>query len=258
MDNQSILKSFMVRDKLNPKIWELPNERFMSDPKGQVETMVPKVRERLLDIANQFVEFLDVPVFVDDVIMTGSLANYNWSNYSDVDLHIIVDFTQFPEEQIELFQKLFTLKKILFNTNHDITIKNFEVELYAQDEKEIHTSSGVYSVLYDEWITKPEKINVKVDNTVLMNKVKSWTEKIDEVIEDVKESNDLEKSKEIIDKLKKKLKDYRGEGLSGDGEFSYENLVFKFLRRNGYIEKLYNFEDKLIDKTLSLENSIDE
>lgn len=248
----------MVRDKLNPKIWELPNERFMSDPKGQVETMVPKVRERLLDIANQFVEFLDVPVFVDDVIMTGSLANYNWSNYSDVDLHIIVDFTQFPEEQIELFQKLFTLKKILFNTNHDITIKNFEVELYAQDEKEIHTSSGVYSVLYDEWITKPEKINVKVDNTVLMNKVKSWTEKIDEVIEDVKESNDLEKSKEIIDKLKKKLKDYRGEGLSGDGEFSYENLVFKFLRRNGYIEKLFNFEDKLIDKTLSLENSIEE
>ena len=248
----------MVRDKLNPKIWELPNERFMSDPKGQVETMVPKVRERLLDIANQFVEFLDVPVFVDDVIMTGSLANYNWSNYSDVDLHIIVDFTQFPEEQIELFQKLFTLKKILFNTNHDITIKNFEVELYAQDEKEIHTSSGVYSVLYDEWITKPEKINVKVDNTVLMNKVKSWTEKIDEVIEDVKESNDLEKSKEIIDKLKKKLKDYRGEGLSGDGEFSYENLVFKFLRRNGYIEKLYNFEDKLIDKSLSLENSVEE
>ena len=239
----------MVRDRLNPEIWLTSKKE---------SKMKPEIRERLLDIANQFVEFLDVPVFVDDVIMTGSLANYNWSNYSDVDLHIIVDFTQFPEEQIELFQKLFTLKKILFNTNHDITIKNFEVELYAQDEKEIHTSSGVYSVLYDEWITKPEKINVKVDNTVLMNKVKSWTEKIDEVIEDVKESNDLEKSKEIIDKLKKKLKDYRGEGLSGDGEFSYENLVFKFLRRNGYIEKLFNFEDKLIDKTLSLENSIDE
>ena len=248
----------MVRDKLNPDVWVLPNERFMSDPKGQVETMKPEIRERLLDIANQFVEFLDVPVFVDDIIMTGSLANYNWSNYSDVDLHIIVDFAQFPKEQIELFQKLFTLKKILFNTNHNITIKNFEVELYAQDEKEIHTSSGVYSVLFDEWITKPEKINVKIDNKVLMNKVKSWTEKIDEVIEDAEEGNNLEKSKEIIDKLKKKLKDYRGEGLSGDGEFSYENLVFKFLRRNGYIEKLYNFEDKLIDKSLSLENSIEE
>jgi hypothetical protein len=91
-----------------------------------------------------------------------------------------------------------------------------------------------------------------------MNKVKSWTEKIDEVIEDAEEGNDLKKSKEIIDKLKKKIKDYRGEGLSGDGEFSYENLVFKFLRRNGYIEKLYNFEDKLIDKSLSLENSVEE
>ena len=239
----------MVRDKLNPEIWLISKKE---------SKMKPEIRERLLDIANQFVEFLDVPVFVDDIIMTGSLANYNWSNYSDVDLHIIVDFTQFPKEQIELFQKLFTLKKILFNTNHNITIKNFEVELYAQDEKEIHTSSGVYSVLYDEWITKPEKINVKIDNKVLMNKVKSWTEKIDEVIEDAEEGNNLEKSKEIIDKLKKKLKDYRGEGLSGDGEFSYENLVFKFLRRNGYIEKLYNFEDKLIDKSLSLENSIEE
>ena len=239
----------MVRDKLNPEIWLISKKE---------SKMKPEIRERLLDIANQFVEFLDVPVFVDDIIMTGSLANYNWSNYSDVDLHIIVDFTQFPKEQIELFQKLFTLKKILFNTNHNITIKNFEVELYAQDEKEIHTSSGVYSVLFDEWITKPEKINVKIDNKVLMNKVKSWTEKIDEVIEDAEEGNDLEKSKEIIDKLKKKLKDYRGEGLSGDGEFSYENLVFKFLRRNGYIEKLYNFEDKLIDKSLSLENSIEE
>ena len=239
----------MVRDKLNPEIWLISKKE---------SKMKPEIRERLLDIANQFVEFLDVPVFVDDIIMTGSLANYNWSNYSDVDLHIIVDFTQFPKEQIELFQKLFTLKKILFNTNHNITIKNFEVELYAQDEKEIHTSSGVYSVLFDEWITKPEKINVKIDNKVLMNKVKSWTEKIDEVIEDAEEGNDLEKSKDIIDKLKKKLKDYRGEGLSGDGEFSYENLVFKFLRRNGYIEKLYNFEDKLIDKSLSLENSIGE
>jgi hypothetical protein len=142
----------------------------------------------------------------------------------------------------------------LFNTNHNILIKNFEVELYAQDEKEIHTSSGVYSVLFDKWLTKPDKINVKIDNNVLMNKVKSWTEKIDEVIEDAEEGTDLEESKKTIDNLKKKLKNYRGEGLSGDGEFSYENLVFKFLRRNGYIEKLYDFEDKLIDKTLSLEN----
>lgn len=235
----------MVQDELNPEIWSLSNKEPI---------MKPEIRERLLEVANLFIEFLDVPVFVDDVVMTGSLANYNWSNYSDVDLHLIVDFNQFPEEQIELFQKLFNLKKILFNTNHNILIKNFEVELYAQDEKEIHTSSGVYSVLFDKWLTKPDKFNVKIDNNVLMNKVKSWTEKIDEVIEDAEEGTDLEESKKTIDNLKKKLKNYRGEGLSGDGEFSYENLVFKFLRRNGYIEKLYNFEDKLIDKTLSLEN----
>ena len=102
---KNILSSFHLKDKLNPKIWELPNERAMSDPKGQVEVMVPKVRERLLDIAYEFIDFLGVDVIVSDVVMTGSLANFNWSKYSDVDLHIISDFEQFSEKERPLYLK---------------------------------------------------------------------------------------------------------------------------------------------------------
>ena len=46
-------------------------------------------------------------------------------------------------------------------------------------------------------------------------------------------------------KLKDKLKDYRQSGLSKDGEFSYENLVFKFLRRSGHIEKLFDIAKEI-------------
>ena len=110
---KSILSSFHLQDELNPKIWELPNERDMSDPKGQVEVMVPKVRERLLEIAYEFIEFLGVDVIISDVVMTGSLANYNWSKYSDVDLHLIADFEQFSEKELPLYEELFKLKKTL-------------------------------------------------------------------------------------------------------------------------------------------------
>ena len=114
---KSILTSFHVQNELNPKIWELPNERFMSDPKGQVETMVPKVRERLLQIAYEFIEFLNIDIVVSDVIMTGSLANYNWSKFSDVDLHILVDFNQLSKAELPLYEELFQLKKPYITTN---------------------------------------------------------------------------------------------------------------------------------------------
>ena len=115
---KSILSSFHLQDELNPKIWELPNERYMSDPKGQDEIMVPKVRERLLQIAYEFIDFIGVDIVVDDVVMTGSLANYNWSKYSDIDIHILVDYKQFPEQLKDLYVQYFDLKKIIFNQNN--------------------------------------------------------------------------------------------------------------------------------------------
>jgi len=240
-----ILSSFHIKDELNPEIWTNPDSP--SDTK-----MKEEIRLQLIEIADKFIEFLGYDIFVQDITMTGSLANYNWSEYSDIDLHIMYDYKESGPEE-ELFKDLFKLKKTLFNSTHDITVKGYEVELYVQDTNEPHYSTGVYSVLYNEWIEEPEQENVSIDTDVIKGKVEQWQDMIDTVIEDVEEGDeDLETSIEKIDKLKDKIKKYRQCGLEDEGEYSYENLVFKFLRRNGHIQKLFDFQNDLLDKSLSL------
>jgi predicted nucleotidyltransferase len=239
---QQILNSFSIKKTLNPKIWENPEDPNKS-------TMVPKVRKALERIADEFIEYLGDDVFVDDVVLTGSLANFNWSEFSDFDLHIIVDLKQY-EDDSELYKELFNLKKQVFNDKHNIKIYGYDVELYAQDIEESHYASGVYSVMNNEWITKPKKFKLEIDKEVLKNKIDCWTEKIEKGIE-----SDETKT---LDSIKEKLKDYRKSGLEKDGELSYENLVFKFLRRSGHIQKLFDTSNDVIDKGLSVERKLEE
>ena len=147
---QKILDSFTVKDTLNPKIWENPK-----NPKESV--MIPKVRKALIRIAEEFIDFLGEDVFVEDIVLTGSLANFNWSEYSDFDLHVSVDLLQHGD-QSDLYKELYNLKKQVFNDKHDIRIFGYDVELYAQDTDEEHYSSGVYSVMNNEWVNKPKKL----------------------------------------------------------------------------------------------------
>ena len=143
-DFDKILKSFSLKGSLNPKIWDNPE-------KPSSAKMKSKVKNALMKIAEEFIDFLGDDVFVEDVILTGSLANYNWSEYSDFDLHILIDYDQY-EKQSKLFKELFDLKKQLFNEKHDIKIFGYDVELYAQDVEETHTASGVYSIMEDKCV----------------------------------------------------------------------------------------------------------
>lgn len=246
---QKILDSFNLRDTLNPKIWDNPE-----DPKKA--KMKPKIKNGLMKIANEFIDYLGDDAFVEDITLTGSLANFNWSEYSDFDLHIIVDLERFGKEE-ETYKELFNLKKQVFNDKHDIKIFGYDVELYAQGSEEKHESSGVYSIMEDKWINQPEKTKVKIDKSVIEDKVKNWNEKIENALEELK-GEDLEKGKKKIDELKDKLKEYRKSGLDKEGELSYENLTFKFLRRNGMIEKLFNTYNNYMDKELSIEQFLSE
>ena len=235
---KSILSSFRLQDELNPKIWESSDK------------MSSKVRDRLLDIAYEFIEFLGVDVIISDVVMMGSLSNYNWSRFSDVDLHLIADFEQFSEKELPLYEELFELKKTLFNDRHNIKIYGYDVELYVQDDVKAF-SSGEYSVLFDEWKKKPKKEKVEIDTELIKNKSEHWMKIIDEVIDNLDDKS-MESGVDSINKIKDKLKKYRTSGLEKGGEMSDENLVFKVLRRNGYIGKLFNFKTEYQDKKLSL------
>ncbi len=243
---KKILDSFSIKETLNPKVW-----KNCEDPKKAI--LIPKVRKALMRISEEFIDDLGDDIFVDDIYLMGSLANFNWSEYSDFDLHVIIDFERYGKQE-ELYKELFDLKKKLFNDKHNIKIFGYDVELYAQGLSDESHSDGVYSVMNNEWIHRPTKTHKNIDMSVLKTKIKCWTDKIDDAIDNAKSEGDAENLK----KIKDKLKDYRQSGLNKDGEFSYENLVFKYLRRSGHIGKLFDEKNKIKDKELSVERKIDE
>jgi hypothetical protein len=234
-DDERIIKSFETKDELSSQIFE--------DNKMREE-----IRKKLLEISDDFVETLGVKFFIHDVVLTGSLSNYNWSDFSDVDLHILVDFKE-SKYNSDILKEFFDAKKNVWNEKHDIIIKGYDVELYIQDVNEEHISSGVYSVLNDEWIVKPKKDKPNIDDRQILSKAEGFARKIDKLIS---QNDNVSIVLEKIEDLRKKLKEFRQAGLDTGGEYSYENLTFKLLRRNGYIEKLLKLKTKLTDKKLSV------
>lgn len=219
------IKSFHLKDELNPKVWD-------------GEKMKSEIREQLLTISQDFYNSTDLDATIKDVILTGSLSNYNWSEkYSDYDLHILIDFKDVNEDE-ELVKKFVDAVKNLWNKQYDITIEGYEVEVYIQDVKEIHKSSGVYSVLNDRWNVKPTKADFEPDELEIREKAKT----VMMLVDDLEEEVDKDDHDEFVKKVKKvwdKIKRYRKSGLESEGgEFSTGNLVFKLLRRNGYIGKI--------------------
>lgn len=235
--NEEIIKSFIIKDHLCPDIFEKQKDTYI---------LKEKIRSALLKIADDFIESCGFDFEPKDIILTGSLANYNWSKYSDVDLHVVVDYDDINQEK-SVMEELFDAKKNVWNENHDVKVKNFDVEIYVQDANEEHTSSGIYSVLNDEWNIEPKQEDPQIDKKKIMQKANEYMKKIDKLKLNKKDTFNK------IEKLRTKLKKLRQTGLDKEGEFSYENLTFKLLRRNGYIEKLMTAYSKILDDRLSME-----
>jgi hypothetical protein len=242
--DKQIVKTFYSKSTLSPDIFHEIDGGYKMDE---------GVRDKLLNVANTFVDFIGVQFFIYDVVLTGSLANYNWSEYSDVDLHILIDLNEFgvgdSSSMSIIMKEFFDSKKNNWNSNHDIKIKGYDVELYVQDIGEKHLSSGVYSVLNDNWVIEPQKGKKGVDVRKILEKGEEYGQIIDDLLGKFENGSDI--TPEIED-VRRKLKNFRQSGLENGGEYSYENLTFKLLRRNGYIEKLLNLKKHLIDNKLSV------
>ena len=142
-------------------------------------------------------------------------------------------------------------KKQLWALTHNIQIYGHDVELYAEEEGLSRPANqGVYSVKFDKWLVLPKKMTEGIDETLLKSKTRAMIDKIDFLIKN--RSDDLDEFK----KLKEKLRDMRSSAIRKGGEFSIENLVFKELRNNGYLEKLSSYIKKIEDASLSLEGYV--
>lgn len=220
------------KQTLNPKIWKNNH-------------IIPEVRKTLQNIAGAFEKFLDVPKLkIIDLVITGSIANYTWHDKSDIDLHLIVDIDNVQDK--EIMASLFMAKKTLWNLQHDLTIKGFPIELYIQDKNESHVSSGVYSLKDKKWEYMPKKVHPSIDDSYVIRKADAWKSKIDSLI-----THKVHNQKSI-DVMKTRLREFRKMGLDRKGEFAVENLAYKILRNDGYIDKLYNYSIDAEDQELSL------
>jgi len=249
----TILKSFEIRDSLPSEIWYNPDGKSVKDSNAGDLKLKPEIRQRLLEIAELFVDYIKLDMFVNDIVITGSLLNYNWSDYSDFDLHVITSLSNYQENE-EIYKEFFKLKKNSFNLKHDITVKGYDVEVYVEDSDNERFSSGVYSIINDKWVNVPKKEKATIDLNKIKEKTNQWMELIDNLI-DTANDEDIYVVKSLFDKYGEKLKNFRTAGLKKGGEYSYENLVFKVLRRNGYLDKFRNAADKIIDKQLTLKES---
>ena len=235
--NLKELNSFKIsdavtfHDKLNPALWAGTKLR-------------PEVKNQLEEIAKDFLEEMGInDLDVRDITISGSNAAYSYTKHSDLDLHILVNINDLPNN--EIYREFFDAKKSLYNDSHNITIHGVPVELYVQDAAQPSITLGEYSLQDDKWLRIPTKRRANFDQTATRMKY----EKLLDIVEKALASKNLTK----IQKVLKKIKQYRQAGLDKGGEFGPENLAFKALRSQGYITKLYSLRDKLHSEALTIE-----
>lgn len=234
---------FKMNKTLNNIIWD--NNKLMKS----------NISDALLKIAKDYFISLKLSLPVKDITMTGSLANYNWSKYSDIDLHIVVDLNKYGEDK-ELVKGLIDSKSREWNDKHDITIKGYEVEIYIQDVDEEHHSTGVYSILKDKWIIKPEIQDDYIDKKLVTKKYNRIVKTVNDIILMYDEDKNYNIVIDKIEKLKDKIKKMRQAGLESEGEYSTENIVFKLLRRNDIMKKINDILIKSYDKTMTIDEEL--
>tara|TARA_R110000824_G_scaffold45206_1_gene130857 strand:+ start:1875 stop:2783 length:909 start_codon:yes stop_codon:yes gene_type:complete len=210
----------------------------------------PKIARRLSKIANEFLEGLNIDVEMEDLRLTGSVANYNWSKYSDVDLHIVVDFSKI-DENIELVKQFFDSARWRWNELHNITIYGHEVEIYIENVGHVTHSSGIYSIINNEWIIEPTRDKVEFDYPTARKKADAIETEVNLIEKFAGEKPRA--TVKSVDRLKEKIRRMRTAGLqSPQQEYSAENIAFKILRREETFDKLNNMKYSAYDRIMSI------
>ncbi len=232
--NSGLLKP---KDSLYPKFWKQ-------------KQLNPIVSRKLMEIADDVIKSLDLDTEIEDVIITGSIASYNWHDLSDIDLHIMLDFDKI-DDNFDLVKRMLDQTRINWNKKHNILIDGKEVELYFQHYTEPHEANGIWSLELGKWLAEPVRLNPEIDIQTTEKKAEAIAKQIEHLFEIFREEK-FQEAHDYADKVKVKIARMRKMGLSDQGIYSPENLAFKMLRNAGYLEKLSALKIEAYDRMMSL------
>jgi predicted nucleotidyltransferase len=192
-----------------------------------------RLREKLLklsDLAIDKCKIKDMNFIVKDITLTGSIVNYNYKKTSDIDLHIVVSLENVLNKKIAK-QYLKVCKDVLKN-EYNIKFEGYEVEIYFQDEKELHAASAVYSLKKNRFIKKPKYIIKELNQESLNKKLKNIVEKLKTV--------NCENVNEIFTDIVKSRREALSKNKNEDIDYIEENIIFKLLRDKKILQRLKN------------------
>lgn len=225
-------EAFEIHDTLNSKLWDDANH------------LRPEVKNKIIEIVNYFEQNLQVPINIVDIQLCGSNCSYNYTDKSDLDVHIIANFESVSDET-EILSSAYDLERSKFNKDYDISIHGIEIELYVQDIRSGVTSNGIYSILDNDWIKEPKPIkHITKHNTE--KEVQKWSDHINRVIK-------AGTHDDIINAINT-LYLIRHNSINVDGEYGKGNQLFKDIRNLGLLDKLKEAQKKARSKELSLES----
>jgi hypothetical protein len=224
-----IRRIIRTEDDLEPNIWR--GRKLKRD-----------VREALMTIAQDvWDDMVKGRAKLIDVTLTGSCAGYRWSPTSDVDVHLIVQYSDVDDYE-ELVGSYFKARTALWDKEHDVTLHGHPVEVYVQDVDEVQWSSGVYSLMHDKWIAMPVPpswgSDDDIDYRAAERKARTYARDIQRAVAALR-AHPGEQEISRVKKLKARVRQLRRSGLEREGELSIENLAFKALRKIGALDILH-------------------
>ena len=153
MDTQAAVRSVRPKSELSDEVWS-------------GDSLRPEIANTLGRIAKKFLEDLELDLDVEDVVLTGSYAGRTWGPGSDLDLHIIVDFSSLDDP--EAAQRACKLAKFKWEEEHDITIKGIPVEVYVEStDEDPPEATGRWSLSKNEWLLEPPEKGTYDESKVL-------------------------------------------------------------------------------------------
>ncbi len=211
-------------------------------------------REKLIGLAKKYINALEIKgLKVKDIVFTGSNANYNYTDESDVDIHILTDYSKLGDNE-DLIKDLFMAKKDNWSNKYEVTIHKHPIELFVQDINQPREWSAEYSLIKDKWVKEPKTNIPDINDKEILDMAKEYMGQINDVIKKYNNKNiNSDKTLDDLEKIRLNIKNLRTESLNDEKtEFAEGNLVFKLLRNNNYFDKMQEFKKKVYQDQFGL------